>query len=379
MTSVRYNRVVMKKPVILTGLRTNAEYHLGNYLGAILPMVELQKELIGSHQIHMFAPDLHSFTTPVEHAALFDQTNKNLRVFIAAGMPIEHPDFYLYRQSYIPAHSELTVILNNFTYVGELGRMTQFKEKAGSIKLLTEPTDDDESALSSLENGLDSHFGEKDPITVGLFDYPVLMAADILLYSAEWVPVGEDQRQHLELARTIAQRMNNRFGPLFTVPQSWKNQLKFANQQEGIRIRSLQNPLKKMSKSVDDPSGTVLLVDSPQAATQKILKAATDSHAVIRWDWVLQPGITNLLQIYQLLSGKSHEQVLDEWQGQTRYDALKESVASEVSRFLESFQQKLISIDQAGIEQKLKDSETAVNFTANETLLRVQRAVGLRD
>lgn len=152
-----------KKPVILTGLRTNAEYHLGNYLGAILPMVEVHKKHLGEYQINMFAPDLHSFTTEVEHDKLYQQTHDNLKVFIAAGMPVESEDFFMYRQSAISAHSELTVILNNFAYFGELNRMTQFKDKSEDQR--------------------------SKEITAGLFDYPVLMAADILLYGAKYVPV----------------------------------------------------------------------------------------------------------------------------------------------------------------------------------------------
>lgn len=341
----------MSKPVILTGLRTNAEYHLGNYLGALLPMVELQKAHLGEYQVNLFAPDLHSFTGDTDHAKLYAQTMQNLGVFVASGMPIDNPDFYMYRQSYVPAHSELTVILNNFAYFGELSRMTQFKDKSG----LTES------------------------ITAGLFDYPVLMASDILLYGAKYVPVGDDQRQHLELARDLGIRINHKFGDdIFTVPEEWKKQLEFAKRLEGVRIRSLRNPTAKMSKSVDDPSGTIQLSDTPEEASKKIKTAETDSVGVINWNWENQPGITNLLQIYQLLSGKTQQQVKDEWTGKDRYGDLKSAVADVVAEFLTNFQSALANVDEQALMQKLESSELAMNDTANATLQKVQKAVGLR-
>ena len=340
----------MSKKVILTGLRTNAGYHLGNYLGAILPMVRLQREHLGEYQVNMFAPDLHSFTTEIDYSTLHQQTMENLKVFVAAGMPIEHADYYMYRQSYIPAHSELTIILNNFTYFGELSRMTQFKDKSeGQVN-----------------------------IPVGLFDYPVLMAADILLYGASYVPVGDDQRQHLELTRDIAIRMNNKFGELLTVPEEWSKQLEFSHRLEGARIRSLRNPEKKMSKSVDDPSGTIQLIDTPGDAAKKIMRAETDAVGAINWDWENQAGITNLLQIYEQLSGKSHEEVLREWVGKERYGDLKTVVAEHVALFLQEFQNNLLNVDEDALQKKLQESEAAMTKVANETLLRVQKAVGLR-
>ena len=339
-----------QKPVILTGLRTNAEYHLGNYLGAILPMVELQKKYVGEYQINMFAPDLHSFTMEIDHSKLYGQTLHNLRVFVAAGMPVDSQDFYLYRQSQIPAHSEMTVILNNFTYFGELNRMTQFKDKE--------------------EHG--------EGVTAGLFDYPVLMAADILLYGAKYVPVGEDQRQHLELTRDLAIRLNNKFGELFTVPEPWDEQLKFAGRAEGVRIRSLRRPENKMSKSVEDPAGTILLSDSPQEAKKKIMSATTDNEGKISWDWQKQPGITNLLQILELITGSNHEKILSEWQNQNSYGQLKKAVAKAVAEFLSDFSQRIKAVGPEQIESKLKHSERAMSEVANECLAKVQAAVGLR-
>src|SRR5689334_22730947 len=225
----------MAKDVVLTGLRSNAEFHLGNYLGAILPMVELQKKHAGEYQLNMFIPDLHSFTTPIDHGKLYEQTHLNLKVFVAAGLDIDQPDTYIYRQSYIPAHSEMTWILDCFTGIGELSRMTEYKDKS-------------------------TREGE-DRVTAGLFNYPVLMAADILLYGAKYVPVGDDQRQHVEFTRDLAERINSKFGDVFVLPADNKAQMEFAGREEPVRVRSLRNPEKKMSKSVEDPAGTIMLSD----------------------------------------------------------------------------------------------------------------------
>src|SRR3989338_7531666 len=203
----------MSKKVILTGLRANNDLHLGNYSGALPPMVELQKKYAGQYQINLFVPDLHSFTTPIDHSKLYEQTMHNLKLFVAAGLDLDDQDTFIYRQSYIPAHSELTVILNSFTYMGELSRMTQFKEKSE----------------------------KQDSVSAGLFGYPVLMAADMLLYGAKYVPVGADQTQHVELARTLARKFNSKFGNTFIEPKALLT--------ETPRVMSLGNPEKKMSKS----------------------------------------------------------------------------------------------------------------------------------
>jgi tryptophanyl-tRNA synthetase len=215
-------------------------------------------------------------------------------------------------------------------------------------------------------------------ISAGLFDYPVLMAADILLYGATYVPVGDDQRQHLELTRDLALRLNNKFGELFTVPKEWKEQLAFSHRLEGARIRSLRNPEKKMSKSVEDPSGTIKLTDTPEEAMKKIKSAETDSIGKINWDWDKQAGITNLLQIYELLTNKPHEVILQEWVGKERYGDLKSAVAEQVSDFLVTFQRNLANVDEKALEAKLLESETAMNRQASITLEKVQKAVGLR-
>lgn len=338
------------KDVILTGVRSNDEPTLGNYLGAFVPMVRLQREKAGDYQLNMFVPDLHSFTTPIDHDTLYERTLKNLKYFVAAGLDIENPDTFIYRQSYVSAHSELTWILDCFTYMGEMSRMTQFKEKSS-----------DEANVS-----------------VGLFNYPVLMAADILLYGARYVPVGDDQKQHLEITRDIAVRMNNKFGELFTVPEDWKHQLDFASLDSGVRIRSLANPEKKMSKSIEDPRGTILLSDDPTDAAKKVMSATTDSVGEIHFGWDNQPGVTNLLQILALLTDRDQAHVNAEWEGKTSYGDLKKTVADTVQNFLTTFRERYNSVNEEQLLAKLQQDEAAMQNVAGRTLLKVQQAVGLR-
>src|SRR3989344_5109915 len=342
----------MAKEVILTGLRANAEFHLGNYLGGILPMVQQQKKHAGKYQLNMFIPDLHSFTTPIDHGKLYEQTHQNLKVFVAAGLDIDQPDTFIYRQSYIPAHSELTWILDCFTGFGEMSRMTEFKDKAAKLRgsqMIEEVWKEEDVP------------GSSDRISVGLFNYPVLMAADILLYGAKWVPVGEDQRQHVEFAREIANRLNNRFKDLFVMPADNVEQIKFAGRAEPVRIRSLRNPERKMSKSVEDPAGTIMLSDQPEDAANKITEATTDSQGTIHYDWEKQPGITNLLQILALLSGEEQEKINEEWTGKTSYGVLKNTTAGAVKDFLVDFQQKLVRLDEEALIKRLVADEMTKN------------------
>ena len=341
----------MSKEVILTGIRSNEEPTLGNYLGAFVPMVQLQQHYAGRYQLNMFVPDLHSFTTPIDHTTLYENTLTNLKYFIAAGLDITDEHTFLYRQSFIPAHSELTWILDCFTGFGEMSRMTQFKEKSAD---------------------------NNNNVTVGLFNYPVLMAADILLYNARWVPVGEDQFQHLEITRDIALRMNHKFGELFTVPESTAKQTAFIQRDTGLRIRSLTNPEKKMSKSSTDQKSKINLADTPAQARKKIMAATTDSLGVINFDWQRQPGITNLLQLLAILTNRPQAEVNAEWVGQTQYGPLKRAVAEAVATFLTDFQTRLADISDETLLATLERSERAMNEVASITLLRVQKAVGLR-
>ena len=342
----------MAKKVILTGIRANNDLTIGNYFGAILPIIDMAKQRSDEFDVNMFIPDLHSFTTPVDHSTLYESILQNARVFTAAGLPLDNDSIHLYRQSYVPAHSELAIILNNFTGFGEMSRMTQFKDKSANL-------------------------GD-ERVTVGLFDYPVLMAADILLYNTTYVPVGDDQSQHLEITRDLALRMNNKFGELLTVPETVQNQHAFFGKDQGLRIKDLADPSKKMSKSDDSGKGVIFLSDSPEAAAKKVMSATTDDKASIAYDKVNQPGITNLIDILALLRSASPLDVAKEFEGQTQYGEFKKIVADEVSSFLASFQERLANVDDAAIMHKLEESERAMNAVANETLQRVQRAVGLR-
>jgi tryptophanyl-tRNA synthetase len=275
-----------------------------------------------------------------------------LKQYIAAGLDISNSNNYLYRQSYIRAHSELAWILECFTGFGEANRMVEFKEKSKQI-------------------------GD-DRVSAGLFNYPMLMAADILLYSAKWVPVGEDQRQHLELTRTLAERMNNKFGQLFVIPEETKNQAKFFGLDAPLRIRSLKDPAKKMSKSISDPSGTILLIDKPKDAAKKVMGATTDSVGAINFNWQNQPGVTNLLQMLALLKRKPQDVINTQWQGKTSYGDLKKAVAEAVSNTLAQLQANMVKIDEQEIRVMLEESEFKMNEIANAKLLKVQKAVGLR-
>lgn len=342
----------MSKQVILTGLRANNDLHIGNYFGALLPLIDMAKSRSDDYAVHLFVPDLHSFTTPIDHSTFHDQIMHNLRLYVAAGLPLDNPNVHIYRQSYISAHSELTWILDCFTGFGQLSRMTQFKDK--SAKLTT------------------------DRISVGLFNYPVLMAADILLYSSSYVPVGDDQSQHLEFARDLAISMNSRFGDLFVVPEPVQKQHEFFGKEQGLRIKDLADPSKKMSKSDESGRGIIFLGDNPEDAAKKVMSAATDSLGSINLDYDNQPGVSNLLQILALLTGRPIQEVAQEHAGQKLYGDFKSEVANAVREFLIGFQERLAAVDDQALLDKLQQDEKQMNETANAVLYKVQKAVGLR-
>ncbi|MCL2869342.1 tryptophan--tRNA ligase [Candidatus Saccharibacteria bacterium] len=337
------------KDTILTGVRVNETPTLGNFLGAYMPMVQLAQKYANTHNINMFIPDLHSITTPINYSELQQNIIDGVRYYIAAGLDTSQVN--MYRQSYIPAHSELTWILDCFSYTGELGRMIQFKEKSAE---------------------------HPDGVTMGLFNYPVLMAVDILLYGAKYVPVGEDQYQHLEITRDIAIRFNNKFGEIFVIPVPTKEQSKFMNRSEGLRVRSLTDPEKKMSKSSRSENSKISLDDNPETAAKKIMSATTDSVGLIQFDMFNQPGVSNLLQILALLQARSLQEVVGEWAGQTNYGELKTTVAAEVENFLADFQAKVAKISDQDVLKALEAGEKRVTPIANAKLLEVQKAVGLR-
>ena len=370
------------KPVILTGVRANNNIHIGNYFGAILPIINMAKRRSDEYDINLFIPDLHSFTTPIDHSKLYDSILNNARVYTAAGLPLDNPSIHLYRQSRIPAHSELAWILDCFTGFGEMSRMTQFKDKSKKLH-------DDQISFARRSSNASIHLLRAlgiiggDIISVGLFNYPVLMAADILLYGATYVPVGDDQTQHLEFTRDIAERMNRKFGDLFIVPKPVIQQHQFFGKDQGLRIKDLVNPAKKMSKSDESGKGVIFLSDDPKSAHKKIMSATTDSIGKVQYDKENQPGISNLLEILTLVrqdAGRevTLEQTVNEYFSMDRYGDFKRIVADEVAEFLENFQNRLAAVDERAIEEKLASSEKDMNVVANETLYRVQKAVGLR-
>lgn len=342
----------MTKPVILTGLRANNDLTIGNYFGALLPILDMAQNRSDEYQVNLFIPDLHSFTTPIDHSKLNDQILHNVRVYTAAGLPLDVEDIRVYRQSYVSAHSELTWILDCFTGMGEMSRMTQYKDKSGKLS--------------------------EDRVSVGLFNYPVLMAADILLYGASYVPVGDDQSQHLEYTRDICERINSQFGVVFTVPKSVKEQHNFFGKDQGLRVRDLQDPTKKMSKSDETGKGVIFMSDTPDAAAKKVMSATTDSLASIHYDYKTQPGISNLLEIYALLAKQPLPEIAIEWEGKSSYGELKSEVAGLVSTFLTDFQKRLSEVDDEVLLAKLERDEIAMNTQANTTLYAVQKAIGLR-
>lgn len=340
-----------KKEIILTGLRANNDLHIGNYLGGILPMVDMA---INNHdaQINLFVPDLHSITTEIDYSLLQSTIIKNIKLFVAAGLPINNHNVYIYRQSYIPAHSELTWILDCFTGFGELSRMIEFKEK--------------------------SQKSDGKLAGVGLFNYPVLMAADILLYDAPYVPVGDDQRQHLEFTRSIAKKFNSKFGDIFVVPKSSEEQHAKFKRDQAPRIKDLSDPSKKMSKSSESAKGIIFLIDDIEDAKNKIKSATTDSFGIIKYNHETQPGISNLIDIYRMIANKTLEEILTKYEGSSKYSEFKNEVAEAVGLFLKNFQHNLSKISDQQIIDKLISSEEEMNIRAKDKLLQVQKAVGLR-
>lgn len=333
---------------ILTGIRSNSKMTLGNYLGALLPMVRLANKHADEFQVNIFVPDLHSIISEVD-GDLWKNTIRAVKYYLAAGLLI-NKNVHLYRQSYVPAHSELCWILDCVATMGETSRMIQYKEKSKG----------------------------QESCNVGIFNYPILMAADILLYSAEYVPIGEDQFQHIELTRNLAMRFNNRFGEIFVVPAKTAEQVKFMEVENGVRIRDLLNPEKKMSKSTKAENSKIMIDDDPAKAAKKIMSATTDSLGKIKYDMWGQPGISNLLQIEALVNGRDLSEVVAEWAGETRYGELKKKVAKSVAEMLTELQAQLVKITDEEVLALLEEGEKYANKVANAKLLEVQKAFGLR-
>lgn len=329
----------MSRPRLFSGMQPSADsLHLGNYAGALLQWIEMQE----THDAVFCVVDLHAITVPQDPALLAHNTRRTAAQYIAAGIDPAHS--ILFVQSHVAAHSELAWILNTVTGFGEASRMTQFKDK-------------------SLKQGSDN-------ASVGLFTYPILQAADILLYDANVVPVGEDQRQHIELTRDLAERFNQRFGHTFVVPE-----VKILD--SVAKIYDLQNPGSKMSKSGESPAGIVWLLDDPTVITKKIKSAVTDTETEVRFDPVNKPGVSNLLTLFSLATNSSVKAAEQEFSGRG-YGDLKTATAEAVVELLSPIREetnRLLS-DPAELDRILAEGAEKAAHIAAHTLAKVHDAVG---
>jgi tryptophanyl-tRNA synthetase len=329
----------MTKPNLLSGMQPSAgSLHLGNYLGALVNWAKMQDD----YNAYYCIVDMHAITVPQDPAELRANTRRTAAQYLAAG--IDHEKSALFVQSHVPAHAELAWVLNCITGMGEAGRMTQFKDK-------------------SQKSGSDS-------ASVGLFTYPILQAADILLYQPKVVPVGEDQRQHLELTRDLATRFNSRFGNTFQIPEA-------VILKETAKIYDLQNPEAKMSKSAADPKGLINIMDDSAAVVKKIKSAVTDTDGVIKFDRESKPGISNLLGIHSAISGESVSELEQRFEG-AGYGALKGEVADVVVSAIEPIRnrtEELLS-DPAELDRLLADGAARAAAVAEQTLANVYERIG---
>mgnify|MGYP000327154023 CR=1 FL=1 len=329
----------MTQPRLFSGMQPSAaSLHLGNYAGALLQWREMQS----SHDAVFCVVDLHAITVPQEPAELRERTRRTAAQYIAAGIDPEHSTLFV--QSHVPAHAQLAWVLNTITGFGEASRMTQFKDK-------------------SARSGADA-------ASVGLFTYPVLQAADILLYDAAVVPVGEDQRQHIELTRDLAARFNARFGETLIVPE-----VRILTQT--AKIYDLQNPASKMSKSGESPQGILWLLDDDRAIVKKIKAAVTDSEGVVRYDPVDKPGVSNLLSILAIVTRRPIASVEADFDG-LQYGALKGAVAEAVVEELRPIRERTLELldDPAELDRMLAGNAERASSIAETTLARVYDAVG---
>lgn len=329
----------MTAPRLFSGMQPSAaSLHLGNYAGALLQWREMQ----ATHDAVFCVVDLHAITVPQDPAELRERTRRTAAQYIAAGIDPEHSTLFV--QSHVPAHAQLAWVLNTITGYGEASRMTQFKDK-------------------SARGGL-------DVASVGLFTYPILQAADILLYDAVVVPVGEDQRQHIELTRDLATRFNSRFGDTLVVPE-------VRILKETAKIYDLQNPGSKMSKSGESPAGILWMLDDDKVLTKKIKSAVTDSEGVVRYDPAAKPGVSNLLSILAIVTRRSVAEVEAEFDG-LQYGALKGAVAEAVVEELRPIRERALELldDPAELDRLLAINADRASAIADATLARVYDAVG---
>lgn len=327
------------KKVLYSGMQATGTLTLGNYLGALKNWVELTDE----YECIYGVMDLHSLTVRQVPAEFRKNARALYALYVAAGLDPEKN--CIYYQSHVSGHAELGWILDCFTYMGELNRMTQFKDKAAK---------------------------HADNINAGLYTYPVLMAADILLYQADVVPVGVDQKQHLEITRNIAERFNNIYGDVFTIPEAYIGK-------KGAKIMSLQEPGKKMSKSDTNANATILLLDDTDTIIRKFKRAVTDSESEVRYAEE-KPGISNLMDIYSAVTGKTYEEIEKEFAGKGYGDfklAVGETVADHLKPLQERYEQ--LMKDKAYIESMIKQNDEKAAYYANKTLRKVQKKVGLTE
>lgn len=324
------------KKVLFSGMQATGSLTLGNYLGALKNWVSLSDE----YECFYSVVDMHSITVRQDPAVLRKRARALLTLYIAAGLDPEKN--CIYYQSHVSGHAELSWILNCFTYMGELNRMTQFKDKSAK---------------------------HADNINAGLFTYPVLMAADILLYQADVVPVGVDQMQHLEITRDIAERFNNIYGDVFTIPEAYIGKV-------GAKIMSLQDPSKKMSKSDENPNASIYLMDDPDTVLRKCKRAVTDSEAQIAYR-DQQPGVKNLIDIYSSCAGKTPEETVKEFDGKG-YGDFKVAVGEAVVSVLKPLQDEVARLekDKVYIDGIIKNNAEKANYFAAKTLRKVQKKVG---
>jgi len=328
----------MDKKTIFSGVQPSGNLTIGNYIGAISQWAEMQEK----YNCIFSVVDYHSITVKQNPEELRRRIIEITKIYLAAG--IDPAKSIIFQQSAIPAHTELAWILNCYgAHIADLNKMTQFKDKAGK---------------------------NQESVSVGLYDYPVLMAADILLYDTEIVPVGDDQKQHVELARDIAKRFNNEFGNIFTIPQA-------VLKKEGARIMSLQNPLKKMSKSDLNQNNSIGLLEDLESAKKKIMRAVTDSGSAIDYDIVEKPALSNLLTIYAILGTRETKRLVKDYKDKG-YGDFKKDLAEVVAKFLDNFQKKYNSFSDDDVLKILESGKNKINKIAEEKMEIVRRAIGVR-
>lgn len=331
------NEQAIEKKTIFSGIQPSGELTLGSYLGAIKNWVALSEE----YNTYFCIVDMHAITVRQNPADLRRRATAQLAQYIACGLDPEKNTIFV--QSHVPAHAELTWVLNCYTMFGELSRMTQFKDKSAK---------------------------NADNVNAGLFTYPALMAADILLYQTDLVPVGEDQKQHVELCRDVATRFNGVYGDVFKMPEPYIPKV-------GARIMSLANPENKMSKSDKDPGGCVYLMQKPDEIMRSFKRAVTDSETSVRYDPKEKPGVSNLMQIYSCATGESFEQIEAAFSGKG-YGEFKSKVGEAVVELLRPIREESerLTADKDYLQSVYRAGAEKASYTANKTLRKVYRKVG---